>query len=96
VLFRSIGDPRWLEYGALTLERVRGVLRDLVDRRSAADPNLHYLDGRDLFGEADLADLPDALHPNTAGYRRMGERFAAFAFGAGGPFAEATRAAPTR
>jgi hypothetical protein len=96
VLFRSIGDPRWLEYGALTLERVRRVLRDLVDRRAAADPNLHYLDGRELFGEADLADLPDALHPTTAGYRRMGERFAAYAFGAGGPFADATRAVPTR
>jgi hypothetical protein len=41
VLFRSIGDPRWLEYGALTLERVRQVLRDLVDRRATTDPHLY-------------------------------------------------------
>jgi len=89
--FFSIGEPRWLEYGALTLQRVRHVLRDLVARRAATDPNLHYLDGRDLFGEDDLNDLPDALHPNAAGYRRMGERFATLAFGARGPFAAASR-----
>jgi hypothetical protein len=89
--FRSIGDRRWLEYGALTLQRVRPILRDLVARRAASDPNLHYLDGRDLFGEDDLLDLPDALHPNAAGYRRMGERFAAWAFGEGGPFARPSR-----
>jgi hypothetical protein len=87
--FHSIGDARWLEYGALTLTRVRDVLREIVDRRSTADPQLSYLDGRELFGDADLADLPDALHPNDAGYRRMGERFAAIAFGDGGPFAAA-------
>jgi len=32
-------------------------------------------------------DLPDGLHPNSAGYRRMGERFVAYAFAPGGPFA---------
>ena len=32
-------------------------------------------------------DLPDGLHPNSAGYRRMGERFAARAFTGDGPFA---------
>ena len=30
----------------------------------------------DLFGADDAADLPDDLHPNPAGYVRMGERFA--------------------
>jgi lysophospholipase L1-like esterase len=38
--------------------------------------NLTYLDGPKLFNEADVADLPDILHPNDAGYQRMGERFA--------------------
>jgi lysophospholipase L1-like esterase len=42
------------------------------------------LDGLALFGPDDAGDLPDALHPNAAGYRRMGERFHAMAF-AGGP-----------
>jgi lysophospholipase L1-like esterase len=40
------------------------------------DSNLSYLDGLKLFNEADVADLPDRLHPNDAGYQRMGERFA--------------------
>jgi lysophospholipase L1-like esterase len=34
------------------------------------------VDGLELFGAADAGDLPDDLHPNPAGYRRMGERFA--------------------
>jgi len=87
--FYAVGDPRWLEYGALTLGRVRDILRRIVAER--ADPALSYLDGRELFGAGDLDDLPDELHPNDAGYRRMGERFAHLAFGAGGPFAGVPR-----
>ncbi|GAA4611662.1 SGNH/GDSL hydrolase family protein [Actinoallomurus liliacearum] len=87
VRFRSIGDPAGLAAGALSLSVIRESLHRIVGVRSATDPNLHYLDGRELFGESDVADLPDALHPNAAGYRRMGERFAAYAFAAGGPFA---------
>jgi lysophospholipase L1-like esterase len=34
-----------------------------------------------------VGDLPDGLHPNADGYVRMGERFAAYAFAPGGPFA---------
>jgi hypothetical protein len=30
--------------------------------------------------------LPDQLHPDAAAHRRIGERFAAPAFGTGGPF----------
>jgi len=48
-----------------------------------------YLDGLTLFAEPDLDDLPDGLHPNAAGLRRMGERFAALAFAPGGAFAKA-------
>jgi lysophospholipase L1-like esterase len=33
------------------------------------------MSGLDLFNAADAPDLPDDLHPNAAGYRRMGERF---------------------
>ena len=47
-------------------------------QRAADDPNLHYLDGRELYGEADFAELPlpDQLHPDAATHRRIGERFA--------------------
>ena len=44
-------------------------------RQAVGDDHIRYLSGLELFGEADAHDLPDDLHPNTAGYRRMGERF---------------------
>jgi hypothetical protein len=62
-----------LAIGALTLRRTRELAHEVVASRG--DPNLHLLDGRLLFGEDDVHDLPDALHPNAAGYLRMGERF---------------------
>ena len=53
------------------------VMSEVVsDRRAAGDSNLYYLDGLQLFGPEDLEDLPDQVHPNEAGYIRMGERFA--------------------
>ena len=76
-----------LMFGALSLRRIRTLLERVVtQRRSAGDEQLHYLHGYELFGVDDVDDLPDSLHPNSAGYRRMGERFAAFAFAADGPF----------
>ncbi|WTP19351.1 hypothetical protein OHT93_08490 [Streptomyces sp. NBC_00191] len=36
-------------------------------------------------GSAELP-LPDQLHPDAATHHRIGERFAALAFGSGGPF----------
>ena len=79
--------PAALSVGALTLTRIRTLLSDIVDaRRAAGDENIHLVDGFSLFGEADLDDLPDGLHPNAAGYQRMGERFHAIAFGDGGVF----------
>jgi lysophospholipase L1-like esterase len=75
-----------LAQGALTLTMIRDIIASTVKaRRAAGDANLHYLDGRELFNEADLDDLPDGLHPNGQGYIRMGERFAKLAFGSGGP-----------
>jgi len=74
--------------GRLTLRVIRDALASLADRR-AADPNLHYLDGTALYAEKDAAEhpLPDALHPDTATHRLMGERFADYAFTPGAPFA---------
>ena len=62
--------------GCLTLVWIRKILAKLVaQRQQAGDANLYYLDGLALFGHEDAADLPDDLHPNGAGYVRMGERF---------------------
>lgn len=60
----------------LPLTRMRQLLQDVVAARIAAgDARIGYLDGLKLFGEADAHLLPDDLHPNTEGYRLMGERF---------------------
>jgi hypothetical protein len=75
--------PEALMTGALSLGRIRDLLEAVVASRG--DPHLHYLHGHRLFGPDDLDDLPDGLHPNAAGYARMGERFWAIAFD-GGPF----------
>lgn len=88
--FRVIEGTSALREGSLTLRRVREILAEAVaQRRAAGDENLHYLDGLTLFAEADhlAGDLPDDLHPNPAGYVRMGERFVAALFASGAPFA---------
>lgn len=72
-----------LRAGCLTLVWIRKILSRVVAARQAAgDSHLYYLDGLTLFSEADAADLPDDLHPNGAGYERMGERFFQHAFAA--------------
>ena len=74
-----------LSSGALTLTRVRDLLHQQVGRRrEAGDGQLHVLDGLALFGPADADHLPDGLHPDAEGYRRMADRFAPAAFGEGG------------
>ncbi|PPF77356.1 lipase [Subtercola sp. Z020] len=97
VRFVATGTPGDETQGRLTLSVIRRELASLVERR-AADPNLHYLDGIELFGERDAAllPLPDGLHPGPEAHRLIGERFASFAFAPGGPFAAtaATVAAP--
>ncbi|RSS19375.1 GDSL-type esterase/lipase family protein [Streptomyces sp. WAC08401] len=87
--FVATGDPAERASGKLTLNVIRDELARIVAQRAADDPNLHHLDGRELYGEADAAELPlpDNVHPDAATHRRMGERFAALAFGDGGAFA---------
>ncbi|MDT0429445.1 GDSL-type esterase/lipase family protein [Streptomyces salyersiae] len=91
--FRAMGDPAERAAGKLTLTVIRDELAALVQRRAVDDPNLYHLDGRELYGEADYAELPlpDELHPDAAAHRRIGERFADLAF-ARGAFAGAREA----
>jgi GDSL-like Lipase/Acylhydrolase family len=87
--FRATGDSTERAAGKLTLTVVREELARIVAQRAVEDPDLYYLDGRELYGDADIAELPlpDRLHPDAATHRRIGERFASKAFGTGGPFA---------
>ena len=91
VRFTATGDPAERAAGKLTLRVIRDELAGLVKQRAASDPHLHYLDGLDLYGEADFAGLPlpDRLHPDAATHRRMGERFAGLVFAGGGAFSAA-------
>ena len=74
--FVTLSGHEAVQNDCLTLVRVRQIIADVVRARQAAgDQQLHYLDGLKLFGPADACDLPDDLHPNPAGYLRMGERF---------------------
>ncbi|WP_327667774.1 GDSL-type esterase/lipase family protein [Streptomyces sp. NBC_00485] len=86
--FHAMGDPAERADGKLALGVIRDELNRIVAQRSAEDPNLHYLDGRDLYGESDSAELPlpDQLHPDAATHLRIGERFAELAFAEGGVF----------
>lgn len=86
--FEVFERPDELMVGALSLSRIRELLELVVaQRQRTGDANLHYLHGHELFGADDVDDLHDGLHPNSAGYQRMGERFTAYAFADGGPFA---------
>jgi hypothetical protein len=86
--FCVLGDPAERAAGKLTLNVIRDELARIVGQRSADDPHLHHLDGRELYGEQDFAELPlpDRLHPDAETHRRIAERFAALAFGTDGPF----------
>jgi len=86
--FRAAGDPAERAAGKLTLGVIRDELTRITAARAVDDPHLHLLDGRELYGESDFAELPlpDQLHPDAATHRRMGERFAKVVFGPGGPF----------
>lgn len=94
---RILERPEDLEPGALSLSRIRELLALVVERRrSEGDRQLHLMSGLDLFGPDDVADLPDGLHPNADGYRRIGERFHERAFGPDGPFTSPNEGSPGR
>ncbi|WP_307859319.1 GDSL-type esterase/lipase family protein [Arthrobacter sunyaminii] len=94
VKFIATGSPEGVAAGQLTLRVIRDALQSLAERRSE-DGNLHYLDGTSLYGAEDAEDhpLPDALHPDTATHRLIGERFAQYAFAGEGPFGQDAKGA---
>ncbi|MCW2690231.1 MAG: lipase [Mycobacterium sp.] len=80
--FRALGDPSERASGRLTLTVIRDELSCITEQRASDDPYLHYFDGRSLYGERDFVELPlpDELLPYSAADRRIGERFADWAF----------------
>ncbi|EFL33095.1 conserved hypothetical protein [Streptomyces viridochromogenes DSM 40736] len=89
LVFAAMGDPAETPTGKLTLTVIREELSRIVRQRAADDPNLHYLDGLELYGASDAAELPlpDNVHPDAATHRHIGERFGELVFTEGGPFA---------
>lgn len=69
----SMERPHALAAGALNLPKIRTILEQIVNERD--DANLYFMNGLELFNDGDLGMMPDLLHPNSAGYRLMGERF---------------------
>ncbi|GAB7052221.1 GDSL-type esterase/lipase family protein [Catenuloplanes indicus] len=84
--FRATGDPAEVAAGKLTLRVIRDELARITASRN--DPHLHYLNGLELYGEADAEalPLPDALHPDAETHRLIGSRFAGRVFRPGGAF----------
>lgn len=76
--FIATGAPEEVRTGKLTLAVIRAQLAAIVAQRGRDDANLHYLDGLDLYGQADheRLPLPDRLHPDAPTHRQIGERFA--------------------
>ena len=75
---KAEASPAPKEFFPLTLNlaMTREIVEKVIESRMVNDPNLSLMSGLDLFGEADASDLPDDLHPNADGYKRMGYRFA--------------------
>ncbi|MEN9956435.1 MAG: hypothetical protein RIR46_43 [Actinomycetota bacterium] len=63
--------------GELTLCSIREILAELVEVRAKTDPNIYYLDGLQLFSEADAPSMPDGIHPDAGGYRVIAQNFVA-------------------
>ena len=61
-----------------TLDTYRAWTREAVEKlRGHGDRNLLYVHGPDLYGPADAANhTHDGAHPDAAGQRLLGERFA--------------------
>ena len=92
VRFQATGAPDTPETPAalrrLTLTTIRAELAAVLAHRRDADPQLHYVDGLDLYGPQDEAahPLPDGLHPDGDTHRLIADRFVAATSGPWGPW----------
>ncbi|WP_410791955.1 GDSL-type esterase/lipase family protein [Kribbella sp. C-35] len=86
--FTATGNPDEIPAGKLTLSVIRTELARILAQRALTDPNLHYLDGLLLYGEADNVahPLPDDLHPDAATHELIADRFTQHVFTPKGPF----------
>jgi hypothetical protein len=74
--FHVVARPEALAVGALSLQRIREIMTEIVTtRQEQGDTALHLVDGLQLLGPDDAALLPDGLHPSAEGYRLIAERF---------------------
>jgi len=64
-------------WATVTLTSIRAILRDLVAGQALTDANIYYMDGLELFDEVEAKTMPDGIHPDAAGYRRIGANFVA-------------------
>jgi lysophospholipase L1-like esterase len=61
----------------LTLQLIRQRVAEAVELlRQRGDANLHYVDGYELYGPEFLPHMPDQLHPDAEGYRKLAQRYA--------------------
>jgi hypothetical protein len=69
--------PATLLTGALSLARIRQLLKDIVAaRRAQGDLQLHLISGLDILGLHDTALLHDGLHPSAEAWPIMAQRAA--------------------
>ena len=78
VRFVATGTEGDTAHGRLTLRVIRDALGDIAAQRQRDDTHLHFVDGLDLYSEADAKrfPLPDNLHPTAEAHALMGHRFA--------------------
>jgi len=64
---------QWI--GELTLRGIREILSELVAVRAQTDSNIYYLDGLQLFNHTEALTMPDGIHPDASGYRKIATNF---------------------
>lgn len=70
---QALGAQSWV--GELTLVSIRETLSELVAARSKTDSNIYFLNGLILFNEIDALTMPDGIHPDADGYRKIAQNF---------------------